>query len=42
MNLLLLLFAAFQGAMDAREKELFTLTGRDERWDNFMLYTQGE
>jgi hypothetical protein len=27
--------------MRLREQELLTLPGRDERWENFMLYTQG-
>jgi hypothetical protein len=27
--------------MRLREQELLALPGRDERWENFMLYTQG-
>jgi hypothetical protein len=27
--------------MRLREQELLTLPGRNERWENFMLYTQG-
>lgn len=27
--------------MAQRERDLLMLPGRDERWENFMLYTQG-
>jgi hypothetical protein len=29
----------FSAVMTAREKELMTLTGADERWENWMQYT---
>jgi hypothetical protein len=32
---------AWKENMRLREQELLTLPGRDERWENFMLYTQG-
>jgi hypothetical protein len=33
--------AAWKENVRLREQELLALPGRDERWENFMLYTQG-
>lgn len=32
---------AYRAVMDAREAEIMQLTGADERWENWMQFTQG-
>lgn len=31
----------YRALMESREQEIMQLTGADERWENWMQYTQG-